>query len=146
MAIAYHNDRERKITLVRWTGPITSEEFLEHVQALCSDPDWPPAPEGRHLCDLRFATLDGSIGEDLLAKAASLYGQQAGIDTLRVAIVADGAFWKAVKFDQLFSREGGRSIVFNSLETACAWLGLDSSDVEQDLRRLQPAGASPNET
>jgi hypothetical protein len=135
VGIEYRNDRERKFTLVRWTGPISSEEFLEHVQALCDDPDWPPAPGGRHLCDLRLATLDGSIDEDLLAKAASLYGQQAGIDSLRVAIVADQAFWKAVKFDELFSREGGKSVVFNSLPTACAWLGLDPAETEKELAR-----------
>ncbi len=144
MSIAYRIDKDRRVALTRWAGPVTAEEFLAHVGGLCSDPEWPPAPEGRQLCDLRFATLDGSIDGAVLEKAASLYGQHPGIDTLRVAIVADEAFWKAAKFDELYARKGGKSIVFNALGTACAWLGLSAAETEKELVELgNEAPASP---
>ena len=136
MSIAYRIDIERRLALTRWSGPVTAEEFLAHVRKLSSDPGWPPAPDGRQLCDLRFAALDASIDGDVIAKAASLYGRHPGIDTLRVAIVADAAFRKAAKFDELYAREGGKSIVFNALGTACAWLGLSAADVEKELAKL----------
>ena len=144
MSIAYRIDRDRRLALTRWSGSVTADEFLDHVRGLCSNPGWPPAPEGRQLCDLRFASLDASIDGGVLEKAASFYGQHAGIDTLRVAIVADQAFWKAVKFDELYSRQGGNSIVFNALATACAWLGLSAADIEKELVELgNEAPASP---
>lgn len=139
MSIAYRIDKDRRLALTRWTGPVTAEEFLAHVQSLSSDPGWPPAPEGRQLCDLRIASLDGSIDGGVLEKAASLYGEHPGIDTLRVAIVADEAFRKAVRFDELYSRQGGKSIVFNALATACSWLGLSAADIEKELAELRSA-------
>jgi len=146
MSIAYRIDQDRRLALTRWSGRVTAEEFLAHVRGLCSHPGWPPAPEGRQLCDLRFASLDGSIDEGVIEMAAGLYGQHPGIDNLRVAIVADQAFWKAAKFDELYSRQGGNSIVFNTLGTACAWLGLSAADVEKELVELRtekPASPAP---
>lgn len=146
MSIAYRIDRDRRLALTRWSGSVTAEEFLSHVRGLCSDPGWPPAPDGRQLCDLRLAFLDGSIDAGVLEEAASLYGQHPGIETLRVAIVADEAFRKAAKFDELYARQGGKSIVFNALGTACAWLGLSSADTERELVELAteaPASRMP---
>ncbi len=144
MSIAYRIDKKLSSLSRRWSGSVTAEEFLVHVQGLCSHPDWPPGPEGRQLCDLRFAALDHSIDGGVIEKAARLYGQHPGIESLRVAIVTNHAFSKAVKFDELYVLQGGRSIVFNALTTACAWLDLSAPEMEKELLEMaNEAPASP---
>ena len=56
---------------------------------------------------------------------------------MRAAIVAGEAFPKAVEFERLISRYGASAIVFNSLGTACTWLGMSDDEVEQKLQQLR---------
>ena len=124
MSIVYRIDKEKGYTLVVWEGVVTADEFLAHIRRLSSDTDWPP-PRRLHLSDLHTASLDASMDEAILQAAAHLYGQHLDkIASMKVAIVANSAFWKAVEFERIISQYGAFAIVFNALPTACTWLNL----------------------
>ena len=137
MGIRYHIDKENGITFVLWDGVVTADEFLAHVRRLSSDVDWPPQKR-LHLSDLQSTSLDPSMDEPIIIKAAEIYGeQQDKIANMKVAIVADEAFNKAVVFERVISRYGTSAIVFNLLTTACKWLGIDVDEAKPMLERLQ---------
>jgi len=137
MSIVYRIDKEEGYTLVLWVGVVTADEFLTHVRRLSSDADWPP-PGRLHFADLRIASLDASMDEAILQAAADLYGQHPDkIASMKVAIVADNAFWKATEFERIVSQYGALPIVFNALPTACIWLDLDASEVESQLQQMR---------
>jgi hypothetical protein len=78
------------------------------------------------------------MDEAILQAAADLYGQHSDkVASMRVAIVADNAFWKAIEFERIISRYGASAIVFNTLPTACLWLNLDALEVESRLRQMR---------
>jgi hypothetical protein len=144
MTIAYRIDKESGATIVLWSGVVTEDEFLSHVRRLSSNPDWPP-PRRLHLADLQTALLDASMDKATLEAAAALYGQHhTKLKDMKAAVVAGEPFWKAVDFELLISQYGASVIVFNSLSTACTWLGIHADQVDKTLRQLQaaPPGAT----
>jgi hypothetical protein len=136
MSIVYRIDKEEGVSFALWHGVVTAEEFLAHASQLVSDADW-PAFRGLHLSDLQTTTLDASIEEGILEKSADLYGRHPKISTLKVAIVANEAFKKAVIFERFFLRYQPSVIVFNNLETACTWLGIRPDRAAEALRSLR---------
>ena len=124
MTIEYRIDSDLGATFVAWFDRVDREEFLAHIHRLLRDPEWPPL-RGLHLCDLRAAELAESIDRATLEGAADLYGSHPQIATLRVAIVAGEAFEQAALFERFMSQYRAATIAFNTLETACTWLGID---------------------
>jgi hypothetical protein len=145
MSIAYHIDHERGLALVLWNGVVTAAEFLAHARWLVADPAWPPSG-GRHLTDLRSATLHPSIDDGVLREAADIFGAHPRIAGLRHAIVAGDAFVKADAFERLIRRYGLFAFVFNSLNPACAWLGIDATDAGRILQSLRTQARPGNAT
>src|SRR6188474_3654637 len=122
MSIVYRINQERGVAFVVWDGLVTADEWLAHVRRLLADADWPP-DRRLHLSDLRTATPDASIDEVVLKQAADLFGPQ--VANLRAAIVAGDAFEKAGIFERLITRYRPFVFVFNTLNPACGWLGVD---------------------
>jgi hypothetical protein len=104
------------------------------VERLLVDADWPP---DKHLSDLQTTIVDASIDEAILEKASDLFGKHPKISNLKVAIVADKAFKEAVVFERLILRYMPSVIVFNNLETACTWLGIEVDRAAPALRSLR---------
>jgi hypothetical protein len=138
MGIVYRIDQEKGITFVRWDGVVTAEDFIAHVLRLTSDASWPP-PGRLHLSDLRSASLDiAKVDEAILEKAAKLFGRHPEkIAKMKAAIVANEAFKKSVSFEHYAAPYGLSVIVFNTLHTACIWLGIDAGEAEGALRQLR---------
>lgn len=136
MSIVYRIDKDEGVSFALWDGVVTAEVFLAHANQLVSDADW-PARRGLHLTDLQTTTLDASIDESILERSADLYGRHPKISTLKVAIVANEAFKKAVIFERFFLRYQPSVIVFNNLETACTWLGISPDTAAHTLRSLR---------
>jgi hypothetical protein len=137
LSIVYHIDKQMGTTLVVWEGIVTADDFLAHVRRLSSDADWPP-PRRLHLSMLQMASLDASMDDAAMGKAADLYGKHRNeIANMKAAIVAGGAFWKAVVFERAIERYGASVIVFNSLDTAATWLGIGTDNVKRELELLR---------
>lgn len=136
MGIVYRIDKEKGISFALWHGVITADEFLTHAQRLLADPDW-PAHRALHLSDLQTAHVDDSVDDAVLEKAASLFGSHPKLSNLKVAILAQEEFERAVSFERFFLRYRSSMIVFNSLETACIWLGIDLKVAALALQSLR---------
>jgi hypothetical protein len=141
VGISYHTEKEKGFTVVLWQGIVTAGEFLAHVRRLLSDEDWPP-PRRLHLADLRNTSLDASMNESTIQKAADLYGTHPEkIKNIKAALVAGEAFDKAVVFERIITRYGASAIVFNFSDTARVWLDIDAADLERSFQRLRKPGS-----
>ena len=136
MPIMYSIDKDLGLTLVRWHGLVTAEEFLAHTDKLSTDSHWPPS-KYLHLADLRHATLHESVNQDILLKIAEMYSVHPKVRSFKVAIVAAEAFDKAVIFQRLVQSYMS-VIVFYSFSTACVWLNISQEKAERTLDSLVP--------
>ena len=137
MPIMYSIDMDLGLTLVRWHGMVTAEEFLAHTHKLSTDSHWPPS-KYLHLADLRTATLHESVNQDILLKIAEMYSVHPKVRSFKVAIVAPAeAFNKALVFQRLVQTYMS-VIVFFSFNTACVWLDIGQEKADRTLDSLVP--------
>ena len=137
MSIIYRIDREKGITLSIWDGAVTEDEVLDHLRRLVADPDWPTIKR-LHLTDLRTTTAYLNIDETIIKKMVALLGKSPGkLAKLKMAMVANEAFAISTTFQRLMSIYPLSMIAFNSLDTACTWLGMNTADTERALEQLR---------
>ena len=137
MSIIYRIDREKGITLSIWDGAVTEDEVLDHLHQLVADPDWPTIKR-LHLTDLRTTTAYLNIDETIIKKMVALLGKSPGkLAKLKMAMVANEAFGISNIFQRLMSIYPLSMISFNSLDTACTWLGINAVDTEGALDQLR---------
>ena len=144
MGIVYRLDQGRDLAVVLWDGRVMADEFLAHLRRLLADPEWPPL-DGRHLTDLRSTIVDASVDDAVLKEAVDLVGAHPRVGGLRVAIVAMDAFVEAAVnafietgvFDRLIPEHRPLIFVFDSLNPACEWLGVDAGNVGRRLQSLR---------
>ncbi|NWF74434.1 MAG: hypothetical protein HXY51_15535 [Nitrospirae bacterium] len=137
MPIMYSIDVDLGLTLVRWHGMVTAEEFLAHTHKLSTDSHWPPS-KYLHLADLRTATLHESVNQDILLKIAEMYSVHPKVRRFKVGIVVTAeAFYKAEAFQRLVQTYMS-VIVFFSLSTACDWLNISQENADRTLDSLVP--------
>jgi hypothetical protein len=134
MPITYSIDEDLGLTLVHWHGMVTAEEFLAHTHNLSTDTHWPPS-KYLHLTDLRTATLHESVNQDILLKIAEMYRAHPKVRALKVAIVAERDFDKAIVFQRLVQSYLS-VIVFYNFITACVWLGISPEKTSRTLTSL----------
>lgn len=116
---------------------ITASEFLEQTRRNINDPDWPPA-RGLLLADLRHASVDKSFDATFASQVINLYlPHQDKVGNLRAAIVAQGLFEKAKIFEKIVAGYTPSVIVFNDIDTACVWLGIDVKAADKALQLLR---------
>jgi hypothetical protein len=137
MSIGYRIDEDQGVAFVLWDGVVTAAEWLAHIRQMIADPRWPPA-RALHLTDLRSARLDASIDAAVLREAAALFGSHKGIEGLKAAIVAGHSFEQARIFEDVIAQHQALVFATNSLNPACAWLGIDAGHAEQTLASMRP--------
>jgi hypothetical protein len=132
MSIKYHMDRHADLLCILWQGRVTGEEWHAHINKMTAEPDWPAVT--RVLADLRRVQDVSTIGHAEITQAVALFSIAPGnLGVKKVAVPASDAFRKAAAFEQAIARFGPSVIVFNTVETACIYLGVD---VEQARRVL----------
>ena len=145
MGIAY--DFRNNLALEVWDGTVTLDEWLDLVRKQVDDPEW-PARRGMGLTDLRYGLPDPAIGGAEIRQVAALYGaHREKIVRARVALVSGEAFRKSRLFGHFMANYGLTVIVFDDLDTACRWLGVDAGEVQHSIEGLR-AGlrGAPQET
>ena len=137
MSIVYRIDQQSGVTFVLWNGVITANEWLAHIHRLTSGSNWPP-PRRLHLTDLHGSFLDVSIDEGVIANAAEFLGKYRNkLENMKVAVVNGEAYNRGLMFEHAMSPYGASVITFNSLDTACVWLGIDTNEASVKLHQLQ---------
>lgn len=138
MGIRYVFKPEVGLVMVLWQGKITLNEWISHLGRFLPEPA--QAGTRKHLTDLRFATLEGSFGEPDFSEALSVLGKHRDIFAGRmVAVVTNDEFDRARMFEQMSKPLGANIIVFNDLDPACLWLGVDRKLVDVEFRMMKAA-------
>jgi len=118
-----------------WTGQVTHAELLEHERRHLSDPSI--QVDASVLVDAESAHF-GTTAEQV-RDLVSLYGQIIG--RLKVGrkalLVNQETYDRALILIKEVEGYGVRGIVFNSLDIACIWLGLDFDMVRKQLQALK---------
>jgi hypothetical protein len=136
MSIRYHLDRKGDLLSILWEGRVTGEEWLAHIRQVTAEPDWPAVT--RILADLRGVADIASIHEADITQAVALFRAAPGnLAGKKAAVPAADAFRQATAFQKAIAHFGPRVIVFNTLETACVYLGLDLAEAQGVLAGLR---------
>lgn len=118
-----------------WTGQVTHDELLAHERRHLSDPSVKPG--AAVLVDAERAHFGTTIDE--VKELADLYGQVIGrLKVGRMALLVNKeTYERALVFLKEVEGYGVKVIVFNSLDIACTWLGLDVNVARNQLQILK---------
>jgi hypothetical protein len=136
MGIAYVCKPNRKLAVVVWDGLVTSDAWREHLQRMLIDPNY--APMQSQITDLRYSSISPTISDDQIKAMVDLMeSQRKNISLSKFAIVA-GSEWNKPQLAAFGLKSiSVNPIVFNDLETACLWLGVDGEEVGKDIQQLR---------
>ena len=138
MAIAFAFDEAELLSLAVWVGTVTADDWRAQASRRVTDPALVAAQ--RLFVDVRLWTPNESIGKEVIREVAQRYGTS-GVPVAgkKLALVAEAGFWDARMFEDAMSEYGAKTIVFNDLDTACTWLGIDSASTRQRVEQMVAA-------
>ena len=118
-----------RLVIERWVGMITHAEFVSHVKQKLQDESI--AFGAKVLADVRAAEFPETT-LDLIHEIADLYDKADNKTSITTyAAVFSGTDFDMAKSWEAQSRQHGvNTIVFNNLEVACIWLGIDLKEAQ----------------
>ena len=115
---------------------MTLDEWLKHIHALKADLNWPHT--AGFIVDLQTVSDTSSISDQQVDQTMEAFGVDRPIVAgKRGALVAQEEFRRANKIGDLIARFGASSVTFNSLDTACIFLGLNLAETRRRLEQLR---------
>jgi len=136
MGIIQHFDEQKNLFIVLWHGVVKADEWFQYAPRLTSHPAW--TTTSHILADLRYAEDTSTIGNEEIAQAVGIFSRdRSGLAGKQIAVVARDQFGKAQRFGALIARFGVSLVVFNNLDTACLFLGLDEGYANSKLHELR---------
>lgn len=122
-----------------WTGQVTHDELLAHERRHLSDPLIKAGASV--LVDAQRARFGTT--EEEIADIAVLYSRLVGkLKVTRMALLVNNeTYERALVFMKEVEGYGVKVIIFNSLDIACTWLGLDVNVARKQLQALQAESA-----
>jgi hypothetical protein len=144
MGIAFRHDERTGVSISVWDGDVSPEQRETYVRGLGAEGRW--GAGGLILTDLRTLTPTSIPSAEQIVQFAASFLQTLGqrVRKAKWAVVADHAFYPAQDFgDQLQGTVPG-IVVFNGLENACIWLGVNAADIQAliDELRAEIAGTT----
>lgn len=132
MTIIQHFDARKDTVFVVWVGTVTPQDWFSKAENLASHPLW--AKSMRLLADVRSVQDTSSISvADMQHVIQILTRDPSPLKGKRLAILARDQFGRARQFSHMIGRFGISSVVFNNLDTACLFLGMDTAYAYQTL-------------
>lgn len=142
MSNAYLINKNEKVVFEVWVGRITKEEFFAHDRKLLNDPELPPGSSV--LVDITGASFD-EIGEAGFEELVRLYREHRDRTAgAKVAIVASKNFQRAKMYESKTAPALLNVIVFNEMNHACTWLGVNKKEAQEwiDSKRAELISSS----
>lgn len=124
-----------KLVIERWVGRIAHAEFVTHERQKLRDTSI--AREAKSLIDARAAEFVETTPE-LVHEVTDLYGDSGNVTRIATyaAVFGGRDFEMAKSWETQARRHGVNAIVFNNLEVAFIWLGVDPAETQRLLDRL----------
>jgi len=136
MGILHFSDGQRGIIYIVWDDVVTWQAWLNQIEKITSDPLWQSSH--RFLADLRSVTDTSTIGLAEVAEAVKAFSaDRNSLLYKRGAVIALNEFVRARTFADLLARFGTSVVIFNNLDTACLYLGLDVLETGRMLKGLR---------
>jgi hypothetical protein len=137
MGIAYRSNNSTGLSISVWVGEVNDDQRREHMAALTADADW--GAGGLVLTDLTgVSSAHRPSAKQVLDAAAEFSSQLAGqVRNAKWAMVAGETFVLAQRFGSYLEEEVHRMIVFNDLDAACFWLGVDVAGARVTIEELR---------
>lgn len=134
MPVDYVMAMDGEIVLELWTGTVTLEELMAHKRGQFSNPSIKSGASV--LSDCRRAEFE--ISPDDVSKLSEMENDPRGKSTIaRYAFLVDNdTYERAQMFAEQVNRQGKSVIIFNSLDVAAVWLGMDSMKVRDLLKGM----------
>jgi hypothetical protein len=123
------------LLVVVWDGKVTLAEWQAAIGRQLSDQSgwWQVR---RRLADLTTADPTGIAPADLRQIVETTAPQVPGF-ARRLAIITRVDWTLASEFAERVTRAGAPTMVFDALETACSWLGIQAAVVRPSLEALR---------
>ena len=136
MPIIQRFDEQKKIVFVIWDGGVTAEEWLRTAPQLVTHPAWHTVP--RLLADLRSVVETSTIHTKQIDEAIEIFvADPTALTGKKFAVIASDAFGKARYFGNSLSHFGVSTVVFNNMDTACLFLGIDVTYAYQAIEQMR---------
>jgi len=132
MSLKYVVISDGELVIERWAGEIAHAELVSHERRKLQDESI--APGARVLTDARAATLPETT-LDRVDEIAEVYGDSGNKTRISAsaAIFGSADFEKGKAWEAEVRKHGVNAIVFNNLEVACIWLGIDLKETQERL-------------
>jgi hypothetical protein len=123
------------LVLELWTGAISHDEVLAHERRHLSDPLI--AFGASVLVDATSASFETE--PEMVREVTDLYRCSAGrLRVGKVALLVNESGYDRVRLYVSQSSDFGvRAILFNSLNVACTWLGIDVARAREELKKFR---------
>jgi len=122
------------IVLEYWEGLVRAEELFGHQRLQEVDPGI--AEHATTIVDFRNVTFE--ISDTDVLNFAQAFTKNSPCTKKKMALVISEVDWeKASLYSQQVWSDDVEVIAFHSLEAACAWLNLDSANIETKLLELK---------
>jgi hypothetical protein len=139
MSVEYVVLNQGALVLELWTGTVSHDELLAHERCHLSDSS--VARGASVLADATSATFETTPEE--VHELTDLYRRSG--EKLRVGksaiLVNESAYDRARLYEKQAIDLGVRVILFNSLDVACTWLGIDVTTVCTGLEKLRASSS-----
>ena len=135
MPVKYVVLNQGSLVLELWTGVISHDEVLTHERQHLSDASI--ARGASVLVDATGASFETSM--EAVHEVTDLYRRS--IEKLRVGkaalLVNESTYDRARVYEKQSTDHGMRVIIFNSLDVASAWLGVDVTRAREAFEKLR---------
>jgi hypothetical protein len=142
MATTYRYIEAASVFVTVWDGKVTAAEWADVARRQVVDPNWSRAK--RRLTDARTADTSAITDDDANEISTVYMRDNAEFAGVRIAFVANHSRDVAQLVERALAGNGVTTIVFYDLDTASAWLDVDTQvvsatvhDLRQELRRPQ---------
>jgi hypothetical protein len=126
MGIAYDNDASG-VAVEVWDAEVTMDEIRAHVGRLSTDPKWISARA--YVSDI--TTMATTPSDEAVAELAAEFRAALGesVGKAHWGIIATTLYEQVTMFGMHIRDDVPNAAVFSSLESACAWCGVDSAPI-----------------
>jgi len=139
MPCKYALAMDGNVVIERWTGTITYDELMTHKTQQLGDPSI--KANASVLSDCTRAVIEIPLGAiDQLSEIDNHADRSSKISRYAFLLNPD-VYDRAQRFADRVSQSGKRVLIFNRLDAACKWLGLDPLKARELIDGMDGQGA-----